>query len=207
MKIKHSTSNLHPYIEQTLQANIFPDLKNSRKDFDLQHTKAVVYWMKKLISNINIPTLDPQVLITAAYAHDWGYFGLFEGIDSNNLDEIMKKKPLHMQRGSEKINHLIKTKLSKYFNPKQTRQVTHLVKVHDLVEDLKSDEELILMEADTLGMIDTDVITPSFDKKNLQKHIKNELLGRRIPLFFHPYAKQQAEICLKKIIKFHKNKK
>jgi hypothetical protein len=193
-------------VEKLLQDTILPDLKSGRGDFDLKHTLAVVYWMKKLIENCGIGSIDSQVLITAAYAHDWGYVGLFDTVDSNNLDEIMKMKPLHMIKGAEKISHLLSTRLSDFYTTEQIQHIAHLVEVHDRVEALETDEELLLMEADTLGMIDTDVVVPTFSKADHKKHLNNELLGRRIPHFRHEYAKQQADTCLKKLIEFYKDK-
>lgn len=184
---------IDPQIEQVLQETIFPDLLKGRKDFDLPHTKAVVYWMKHLLSTIPNTQIDSQVLITAAYAHDWGYIGLFDGIDSNDPKEIAKKKPLHMERGAEFITNLIETKLSQFFTEEQKKQVAHLVFMHDRVEKLATEEELLIMEADTLGMLDAERAAPTFSKEDNDLFVEKEVKNRRIPKFFHSEAVSVAQ--------------
>ena len=189
---------INPTIESTLQEIIFPDLLKGRKDFDLPHTKAVVFWMKELLSKINNPSIDPQVMITAAYAHDWGYIGLFDGVNSSDPKEIAKRKPLHMERSAELITNLIEDKLSKYFSVSQKELVAHLVNIHDQVEELQTDEEFLIMEADTLGMLDTDLVKPTFSKDDNESFIKNEINSRRVPSFKHHAAIQIVKELVKK---------
>ena len=55
-------------------------LEQGRGDWDVPHTLAVVYWMKKLIKKEGG---DPKILVTAAYFHDIGYIDL---IDWTNYD-------------------------------------------------------------------------------------------------------------------------
>ncbi len=184
---------IDPQVEQILQETILPDLRKGRKDFDLPHTKAVVFWMKELLQSLSDQSLDSQVLITAAYAHDWGYIGLFDGVDSTNIEVIHKMKPLHMVRGSQLITQLIDEKLSAYFTTKQKEHVAHLVRMHDRVEELKTTDEILLMEADTLGMIDANKVKPTFSKEDNQTFMQRELMGRRLPRFQHDYAKKIAE--------------
>jgi hypothetical protein len=184
---------LNPEIEKILEETILPDLKKGRKDFDLPHTKAVVHWMKYLLQKLSNSTLDAQVLITAAYAHDWGYIGLFDGADSCDMTVIHKMKPLHMERGSEKITSLIENKLSKYFTLEQKQQVSHLVLVHDRIEDLGTDSEILLMEADTLGMIDVSRVQPTFSNEDNKIFMQRELFGRRFPKFMHSDALMVAK--------------
>jgi hypothetical protein len=129
-------------IEEVLRNTILPDLRDGRKDFDRQHTEAVVYWMKKLLTHISNPLLDSQVLITAAYAHDWGYAGLFDGINSNDIDEITKRKSLHMEAGARLIEKLIHSKLAAFFTTEQAEQTSELVRIHDQIDLLKTEEEI-----------------------------------------------------------------
>ncbi|MEP7166672.1 MAG: HD domain-containing protein [Candidatus Woesebacteria bacterium] len=194
---------INPNIEKVLENTILPDLLRGRKDFDLPHTKAVVFWMKKLLLNVQNPSLDSQVLITAAYAHDWGYIGLFDGVDSTDIEVIHKMKPLHMERGSEKIRSLIGKKLSTYFSKEQQELVSHLVLVHDRIEDLRGDAEIVLMEADTLGMLDTDLVKPTFSKADNDVFIARELNGRRLPVFKHQFAKETAKVLAQKRLSFY----
>jgi len=179
-------------VENCLQTHIFPDLLMGRKDFDLPHTKAVVYWTKYMLNVLAFDKLDPYILITAAYAHDWGYIGLFDGINSSNPAEINKRKQEHMIKGALKISDLLHTKLPKYFSSIQIERISHLVSVHDKVEQLSQEDEILIMECDTLGMLDTDRVKPTFSKTDNEIFIKEQIYGRRLPHFIHPYAKNIA---------------
>lgn len=195
-----------PEIEVVLRESILPELEKGRKDFDRPHTEAVVFWMKELLEKIDSLTCDSQVLITAAYAHDWGYIGLFDGIDSSNIEVVHKMKPLHMERGSALITHLIEEKLSTYFTQKQKEEVARLVLMHDRIEELKTEPEILLMEADTLGMLDADKVKPTFSKADNEVFISRELQGRRLPAFIHPHAKTIALELAQKRLAFYEGK-
>jgi hypothetical protein len=196
---------IDPQIEAVLKRVILPDLKKGRKDFDLPHTKAVVFWMKKLLTST--PQLNAKVLITAAYAHDWGYIGLFDGVDSSDLEVIHKMKPLHMDRGSQMITKLIEEKLSKHFSKAEKNRVGHLVLVHDRLESLHEQDELLLMEADTLGMLDADRVTPTFTAEDNATFIEREIRGRRFPRFIHQAAMAVSDELLQKRVRFYAKKK
>jgi len=183
---------LSPSLETILRSTILPELEKGRKDFDRPHTEAVVHWMKTILEHLNNPELDPQVLITAAYAHDWGYIGLFDGADSNDRQEIAKRKPLHMERGAQFITELITSQLSGHFTPEQTALVAHLVCMHDRVEDLQTEAELLLMEADTIGMLDTERVKPTFSKADNEVFLAREFYQRRLPRFYHEFAREVA---------------
>ena len=196
---------IDPKIEAVLQEVIFPDLLKGRKDFDLPHTKAVVHWMKRLLSEIDDPDLDSQVLVTAAYAHDWGYIGLFEGVNSSDPKEIAKRKPLHMERGAELITNLITKKLPAFFSKEQIQAVAHLVSVHDKVEQLTTEAEKLLMEADTLGMLDTDLVKPTFSKEDNERFMKNEIYNRRMKNFKHQTALKLLDKMVQSRENFYRN--
>lgn len=194
---------INPHVEQVLKEVILPDLDQGRKNFDKPHTEAVVYWTKQLLTRIPLPHLDSQALITAAYAHDWGYFKLFEGVDSDDPAEISKKKAEHMERGASMITDLIENQLVTYFTASQKQLIAHLVSVHDQVERLTTEIELTLMEADTLGMLDVKRVTPTFAKVENNIFIQDQFYNRRLPRFIHSYAKQQATELVKKRAAFY----
>lgn len=185
-------SLISPQIESVLRSTILPELEKGRKDFDRPHTEAVIHWTKEIIKQANNPDLDPQVLITAAYAHDWGYIGLFEGANSHDRKEIAKRKPLHMERGAQFITKLIQEKLSDDYTSEQTEAVAHLVFLHDRVEELSTEAELLIMEADTIGMLDTERVKPTFTKEDNDVFLAREIYKRRLPRFIHPFAQEVA---------------
>lgn len=180
-------------IEETLQRTIFPDLEKGRKDFDLPHTQAVVFWMRTLLAQLADPALDPKILITAAYAHDWGYIGLFDGFDSNDPQVITTRKAAHMERGAELITNLLQHSLSEFFSQEEIQAVAHLVRIHDLVEQVVTTAEVLIMEADTLGMLDVDRVTPTFTPEENARFIKEQIYNRRLLYFQHAAAKRIAE--------------
>jgi hypothetical protein len=198
--------SLPQHVEQVLKETILPDLEKGRKGYDLEHTLAVVYWMKDLLQHLDSPNLDPLVLVTAAYAHDWGYIGLFDGVEKRSIELVHKMKPLHMQRGAEMLAKLLKEKLTADFTPAQQERVAHLVRVHDLVEDLKDEDEVLLMEADTLGMLDAERITPTYSKEDNATMMKREITDRRFPRFIHDYAKEMGAVVYQRRMDFYKDK-
>ncbi len=185
--------NFPKHVEEVLESVILPDLEKGRKGFDLLHTKAVVQWTKNLLEHVDAPGLDPLVTITAAYAHDWGYIGLFDNVKDRSIETVHKMKPLHMQRGSEMIAKLLKEQLNNEFTSEQQARVAHLVKVHDLVEEVKDEDEVLIMEADTLGMLDTDLMKPTYPKADNDIFMSREVRNRRFLYFKHPYAIQEGE--------------
>lgn len=195
---------IDPKLEKLLRTRILSDLDSGRKNFDRPHTEAVVHWMKTLISELsNRKELDSLVLITAAYAHDWGYYKLFEGVNSDDPAEISKMKPKHMLRGSQMISEYIKSNLDAWYSSSQVEAIAHLVLVHDNVEDLNTENEILIMEADTLGMLDTDLVKPTFTKEENDHFISNQIKKRRIPRFQHEFAIKKAMELTKNRIKFY----
>jgi len=192
--------------EKVLREVILPELKEGRPDFDLAHTEAVVVWMKRLLESLgfgptkgekNDSAIDARVMVTAAYAHDWGYVGLFP--DGANYDQVQAMKPKHMEKGAEKIEKLLKEKLSDGYTNNQIDRVAHLVRVHDKLEVVSDEDELLLVEADTLGALDADLVTPTFSKADNQRYVV-ELERKRRPLFIHKAAvKAYDELLIKRI--------
>lgn len=98
---------MNPEAEELLISKIFPDLEKGRPGWDKPHTEAVVRYIKEIIgANPNLD-LDTDVLIISAYAHDWGYSGLFVAGRPVTLAENADKKEIHMQLGAQKIRELL----------------------------------------------------------------------------------------------------
>ena len=203
---------IKPQIEKVLRQIILKDLSKGRKDFDRPHTEAVVYWMKYLLENVESiksktlgvnPTIDPQVMITAAYAHDWGYIGLFNNSNHSSFSDIAKMKKLHMTKGAMMIEQLLHQRLGRHFTQQQILRVAHLVLFHDKMEELVDEDEMLIMEADTLGMLDIDKVKPTFSKEDNEEFMKKSINGRRLPKFIHPEAKEIALKLVKKRISFY----
>jgi hypothetical protein len=192
--------------ELKLRQAILPQLKEGRGNFDLLHTEAVVYWMKWLLDNepgLN-KMVNPKVMITASYAHDWGYVGLFKGVNSDDPKIIASRKPLHMQLGEQKIGELLGSDdFFGLYTEKEIKLTQHLVGKHDLVESLSGDAEILIMEADTLGMLDAGRVKPSFSKADNQRFMIKEIGKRRTPRFIHSKAKEVLPELIAKRTEFY----
>lgn len=155
-------------------------LKFGRKDWDEPHTRAVVHYAGILSG---LYGLDQKVIVTAAWLHDTGYFVLFEGENSDDYLTIKNNKEAHMERGAKLARTFLETpEIAEYFTDEQKERVIHLVSVHDKIEELKDMDEIVLMEADTLGAIDIGKVATTFDKESGRRYLKG-LYERRVPKF------------------------
>lgn len=184
-------------IEEYLQRAIFPELEEGRPGWDKPHTIAVVYYLKEIVTHTPDLLVDFPVLLIAAYTHDWGYTGLFHKGNPLNLDTIISAKILHMQIGVEKVTHLLQHSFFSFLKTEQKQRVIHLVGVHDKLSEIKDTDERILVEADTLGGLDTDRITPFADQESSDRYIQG-VEKKRIPLFISDYAIKKVRELIQK---------
>jgi len=197
---------IHPYIERILRQIILKDLANKgRPHWDKPHTEAVVFWMKHLLKKINNPSLNPKVLITAAYAHDWGYASLFRQKKITSIRESIPYKKLHMKRSVEMIERLIAQRLPGYFNQPEVLNLTHIISVHDDIDKIRDDDEVLLMECDALGMLDVDHVPPTLSAKENEYFMKHSIYKLRLPRFMHSEAKKIAEELIEKRTDYYLN--
>ena len=201
------TPLIHPYIERILRQIILKDLANKgRPKWDKPHTEAVVFWMKHLLKEINNPQLNPKVMITAAYAHDWGYMNLFAQKKITSIKQVIPYKKLHMKMSVEMIERLIAQRLPGYFTQPEVLRLTHIISVHDNIRELKNEDEVLLMECDALGMLDADQVPPTLSPKENKYFMKHSIYDRRLPKFIHVEAKKIAQELIKKREEFYLNK-
>lgn len=178
--------------EEVLRSTVLPELEKGRLGWDKPHTEAVVDYLKSIISNSPDLKLDYDVLIIAAYAHDWGYSGLFKDGIPLQLDEVNNAKEAHVIYGVEKLGKLLLTAPFSFLSQRQKDRALHLVKIHDSLEQIGEIDEVVLMEADTLGGLDVDRVKPSFDKKSNDKYMQ-VVREKRYPLFKTEYGRIQFE--------------
>jgi len=183
---------MNQLVEKFLQDTIFPELEKGRPRFEKPHTIAVVQKAKDIIREIPQTPVDSDVIVIAAYAHDWGYAGLFQGGIIVDYDDITKVKPLHMEIGAQKIEALLKDNVFAFLSSAQKDRIIHLVRIHDNLDGLADPDELILMEADTLGAIDIEAVKPTFDAPSNEKYM-NGVLKKRVAMFMTEYGKREAE--------------
>jgi hypothetical protein len=196
-------SNEIDKIEEKLKEKILPDLEKSRGGFDKIHTLEVVEWIKKILKNNPDLKLDRIVLIIAAYAHDWGYSGLFKDDEVMSIDKIKKVKRLHEKLGAEKIKNLLKEEIFSSLTDEQKQRCVHLVAVHDKILEIQDTDELVLAEADMLSGIDIDTKTKLDFESN--KSYMASALNIRLPKFITEFSENEAKKLIKKRVDYYKN--
>lgn len=190
--------------EKFLQEHVFPELEAGRPGWDKPHTESVVEYVKSIIDASPELKLDRDVLVIAAYAHDWGYAGLFAGTPRAEFDDIVKAKGEHMVIGAQKIKNLLEESVFDFLKLEQKERIVHLVGIHDNLESLRDSDEFVLMEADTLGGLDTSRVKPSFDNASNEKYLVG-VRKRRLPIFITKYGKDHFEELFTKRQKFYEN--
>ncbi len=186
-------SNLETYLEE----KILPDLEKSRGGFDKIHTQEVVAWLKQIMGHNPELKLDEEVLIIAAYAHDWGYSAIFKEGQVMNFEIIEKAKKLHMELGAKKIKELLCDDFFSFLTDVQKSRCIHLVAVHDKKFEIKDIDELVLMEADMLSALDVNSSKPVLDAESNERFME-AIFTTRIPKFITSFSKNKAKKLIQK---------
>jgi len=190
-------------LENYLKEKIFTDLEKGRPNWDKPHTIAVVTWLKQILANTPNLNLDNTVLLIAAYAHDWGYSQIYSTDNLTNYGQVQNAKLIHMDLGANKVKTLLNKKFFGFLSESQKERVVHLVQVHDRLDRLSHPDELILMEADTLGALDVSLVKPTFDYQSNLKYI-DEVRKNRISKFITNYSKKTVEKLIQARLDFYK---
>lgn len=173
-----------PQLETFLQSNIFPDLDKGRPDWDKKHTQAVIFHLKDILTHSPQFIVDSQVLLISAYAHDWGYSGIYKN------GQRIQPKDNHMLISAQKIDKLLQQLIFNFLSSSQKRRIVDLVQFHDDLKHKTKEDEIILFESDTLGALDVSFVKPTFSpSKNAQW--LSDLLSQRLPLFITPYGRSK----------------
>ena len=61
----------------------------------------------------------------------------------------------------------------------EIKKITHLVRIHDELDKIKTHEEQLVFEADTFGQIDVERNPPNFDKKSGLEYLDQEFEKKR----------------------------
>ena len=176
--------------KQKLQETILPDLEKGRKDWDGPHTLAVVNYIKQIIDHNPQLNLDRDVLLVAAYAHDWGYSKV--GITGQVIDRrgVGAVKKAHMEIGADLLTDLLRDPVFAFLTDAQKQRAIHLVAVHDTLDKIHDTDEHVLVEADTLGALDFTKVTPTYNKEDSARYLESTE-KKRWPLFITNYGKKK----------------
>jgi len=149
--------------------------------WDYLHSIACVNTMKKIIA---VEGGDEKVLLTTMYLHDIGYAGSLK--KGYSLNDRIEAKSRHMARSVEKAKPLLE-KLG--YSDSEIKQIIGLISVHDKLDELTLNEELLVLEADSLGAIDPNVNGNRFGEKEYERYV--EIFERkRVPKFFTKTGKE-----------------
>jgi putative nucleotidyltransferase with HDIG domain len=162
-------------------------LRQGRAGWDEPHTRVVVYYARALATAAGV---DPLVAVTVAWLHDIGYAGLFAREDSSRHTVVKSRKALHMERGAALAREFVaQPDVAPFYTPAQRDRIVHLVGVHDNVEALSAPDEIVFMEADTLGALDIHRVTPTYDYKSGLRYLEG-VRRRRAPRFATSLGRQ-----------------
>ncbi len=180
--------NTEPY-EKYLIDTVLPQLEQGRPGWDKPHTVHVVEYVKKIIDNEPTVNTDKDALVVVAYLHDYGYMFFKDVLKSGPTKGIAKTQ--HAKKSAEYWTKIQDNEVFSAFSDTQKERINHLIVVHDEVEHLHAHDELLFMEADTLGALAMGNFQ-NIDNDVYQKYL-NSVEQRRITRFVTDYAKAHAE--------------
>ena len=171
-------------------------LLETARPFDLEHTKATVYWTKEICQHEG---LDPIILLPAAYFHDTGYSKINNSKNNKNQNHAVISANI---ANNFILNHQFSRHLS-YF---QTFNIIHSVHYHDQLSQVHLFQNNIylttLLEAVTLAHIDVDRVGTIFHKDGLATYISKELIDQREPLITNAFSRKQYNILSAKLYSY-----
>jgi hypothetical protein len=190
-------------LEEYLQDKISPDLEKGRL-IDKKHTLKVVEYVKNILDQSPTLKADREVLLISAFAHDWGYTNQLDPNIPVRLEHLGALKEIHMRIGEEKLTKLLEDKFFDQLTNDQKTRAIHIVSVHDKLDSLKDDDELVLMEADTLAGLDPEIMGVFADEASESRFLrKNREL--RFCKFISGYSKKEYERLYVKRVNYSKS--
>ena len=184
-----------PEWEEQIKLRAMEYLEKGKPNWDVPHTELVVKRMKEIIEHSKG---CPRILIPTAYFHDIGY-SLVPKFDTSSYDKVLDVKVVHAELGADEVRKILQDLGN--FTEDEIKEIEHLVRIHDRLADLKTDNEIAICEADSLGMIDVESIPPSFSRESFRKFLI-EFIKFRAPLFRNEFSKVKLEELLIKAKKY-----
>lgn len=182
---------------QIVEEFAMPFLEIGRGSFNVPHTKAVVFYAQQIA---RAQGLDEEVLSVAAWLHDIGY------ADLDSKRTLNEKKSIHMIKGGGLARRFMdRPEIATLLTPKQRARIIHLVSLHDSLEVLKDPDEIAIEEADTLGFLNLNLLTPTNPYKEGMTFIAHVVEVRGL-LFKSKFAKRELLYLLPSYLEFFKLK-
>ena len=181
---------------------IYPILDKGDPLWDRPHVESALYHMKRIIKENPNYHLDGELLILSVYLHDIGYSKFYKNKKPLSEKEYFIAKKTHSEIGVNIAKELLN--FMKISTTKRTK-ILHLIKVHDNIDFLKTKEEIILMEADTLAGLDINFAKPNFNFNSNKKYMKY-VRKERFSKFITKYGKRTFKTLWKQRIDYYKKK-
>jgi len=176
-------------LEERLKSEAIKYLEKGKPDWDIPHTLTTVYWMRQLIEK---ESGDERILITTMYLHDIGYDHLKKGY---NFDEMMKTKMTHEEIGAREAEKILK-RLEEYSSD-EIKEIVNLVRYHDTLDKIDTHNGQLVMEADSLAVLDWERVPPNFDKENCLRYL-DYFKETRVNKFSTKTGKEFLDLLLEK---------
>jgi len=186
-----------PEYEEYLIKTVLPLLDKGRPGFNLEHTKLVIKYVK-ILCDLD-QDLDREVLLITAYLHDYGYIFFSEQASPGVPNPSQEVKDEHPAKSLEYWQSIQEEQVFDFLSEEQKERIGHLILVHDELAKLQNKDELIFMEADTLGALGTDG-GRKIESERYQKYLERVQL-RRIDRFITDYSKTEARFFLKDLLR------
>ncbi|VVB75935.1 HD domain protein [uncultured archaeon] len=173
---------LEKKVEEKLLAYIKEIFAND--SWTLAHSLSAVGIIKQIAKSEGA---DEKILATTMYLHDIGYGGLLA--DGYSFSQRIAAKKEHMPKGAKMARDFL-GRIGGY-TEEEISQIAHLIEVHDNVDALKTQDELLVLEADSLASIDPKVPF-SFSEEDVVKYV-DFFLNHRATRFVSKKGKELLE--------------
>ena len=183
--------------EQFLIDTILPELEQGRPGWDLPHTQSVVEYVQAIAKAEGLSGLEQDILTIVGYLHDYGYMYFRDMVDGGPTGGIPKRE--HPAKSAEKWDEIRDNPVFNFLDESAKNRIKHLILVHDDVYNLVYRDELLFMEADTLGALSTrGTIDISSDR--YQAYLRHTM-DKRISRFITDYSQQEAGRLISELLR------
>ncbi len=180
---------LNKELEDKIKKEALKYLEQGKEYWDAPHTLAAVDWMRKLIEKEGG---NEKILVTTMYLHDIGYMNKA----GYGFDDIMKDTKLnHEEIGAREAGKVLEK--TGGFSPEEIKQIVHLVRYHDHLDNIDTHEKQLVMEADSLAAINWTRVKPTFSKEDTARYLEH-FKKIRVNKFRTETGKKFLKILMKK---------
>jgi len=168
---------------------VYHILKNGRPNWDIPHTKAAVFWVKKLSEEEGLTEKEEKILLSAIYLHDIGYSTTQVVAE---FESVANAKADHMVSGCEMARQVLK-KLN--YSGRETSRICEIIRYHDVLGRKRDKLEQLHYEADRLAIMDRRRVKANFNRPDYKKWLDG-FKDEQYPLIKTKTGKKYAKSLL-----------